>query len=281
MTTPRIVAGGFARALAFLLLIFLVQGVLVTVFATPIHWLDRAVGDQLLVDSLLLVVAVVVATAIMLRSIDVRPLTDIGVSRAAARPTTILQGWCLGGLTIAAACGVLLALGALRVEPSTPGSSLMVALRATVMLVPAALGEELAARGYLLTTVRDGVGAPAAVVITSLLFAVAHLRNPGVTAESLFNVALAGVFLAAIRVVLDSLYAAWAAHVAWNWVMAVPFHASVSGLDFGAPDYRTVSHGPAWLTGGQWGPEGGIAAALGMLAGLAYLYRTRPRREES
>jgi hypothetical protein len=36
------------------------------------------------------------------------------------------------------------------------------------------------------------------------------------------------------------------------------------------------------LTGGQWGPEGGLAAALGMLLVLAYLYRTRlSRRRES
>ena len=73
-----------------------------------------------------------------------------------------------------------------------------------------------------------------------------------------------------MRIVLDSLYAAWAAHAAWNWIMAVPFHASVSGISFDAPDYRTVSHGPAWATGGGWGPEGGVAAAVGMLAGLFY-----------
>ncbi|HEX7980408.1 MAG TPA: hypothetical protein VF461_17525, partial [Gemmatimonadaceae bacterium] len=89
-----------------------------------------------------------------------------------------------------------------------------------------------------------------------------------------------GVFLAAVRLAFDSLYAAWAAHAAWNWIMAVPFHASVSGLAFDAPDYRMVSSGPAWATGGAWGPEGGVAAAVGMLAGLFYLYRARLRREE-
>jgi hypothetical protein len=76
-------------------------------------------------------------------------------------------------------------------------------------------------------------------------------------------------------------YASTAAHVAWNWMLAVAFHASVSGIRFEAPDYRTVSEGPAWLTGGQWGPEGGIAAALGMFLGLGYLYRTRLRRGET
>jgi len=64
-------------------------------------------------------------------------------------------------------------------------------------------------------------------------------------------------------------------------MMAVPFHLSVSGISFDVPDYRTVSTGPAWATGGAWGPEGGVAAAAGMLAGLYYLYRARRRRAES
>jgi hypothetical protein len=103
-----------------------------------------------------------------------------------------------------------------------------------------------------------------------------------VTVQSFCIVTLAGVFLGAIRLSFRSVYASSAAHAAWNWVLAVAFHASVSGMRFDAPDYRTVEQGPDWLTGGQWGPEGGVAAALGMLVVLAYLYRTRrTRREES
>ena len=65
-------------------------------------------------------------------------------------------------------------------------------------------------------------------------------------------------------------------------MLAVAFHASVSGMRFQAPDYRTVERGPDWLTGGPWGPEGGLVAAAAMLTGLAYLYRTRlQRRGES
>jgi hypothetical protein len=107
-----------------------------------------------------------------------------------------------------------------------------------------------------------------------------HLLNPGVTWESVLLVILAGVFLAMVRVVFDSLYAAWAAHAGWNWVMAVPLHAAVSGSRFESPDYRAVTLGPEWISGGAWGPEGGLAAALGMLAAMTYLY-TRRRREES
>lgn len=93
-------------------------------------------------------------------------------------------------------------------------------------------------------------------------------------------VTLSGICLATIRLAMNSLYAAWMAHFAWNWVMAVPLHAPVSGIDFEAPWYRAVTSGPAWISGGTWGPEGGLVAALGMLAGLAFFYARR-RREES
>ncbi|HEV7993718.1 MAG TPA: type II CAAX endopeptidase family protein [Gemmatimonadaceae bacterium] len=280
-TDPRRIAGGIARAVAFLVLVFLIEAVLVIVLGAPIAWLITTSGNSQMVNSMVLVVSALAATTIMLRSIDVRSWSDVGLAREGVRPRAIIEGWFLGGAAIGLACAALLAAGWLRIEPSPAGSSLAAAARISLFLVPAALGEELVCRGYLLTTFRDGVGVWRAVAITSLLFGLAHLFNQGVTAESFLNVTLAGVFLAAIRVLFDSLYAAWAAHAAWNWVMAVPLHAPVSGLSLDAPDYHTVSHGPAWLTGGPWGPEGGIAAALGMLAGLAYLHRTRRRREES
>jgi hypothetical protein len=88
------------------------------------------------------------------------------------------------------------------------------------------------------------------------------------------------VLLAMVRMALGSVYAAWMAHLAWNWVMAVPLHAYVSGQRLEAPGYRSVSAGPWWLSGGRWGPEGGLVAALGMGLVLAYFYARR-RREES
>jgi len=231
---------------------------------------------------------VLVATAVMVRAVDIRPWHDVGLSSRAARLP--LLGWAgvLGGVAIGGACGALLLAGWLRVAPSTPGSSLEAAVAITAFLLPAALYEEVLCRGYLLTALRDAIGWRWAVGLTSAMFGLLHLANAGATVGSVLIVTLAGVFLAAIRVVFDSLYAAWVAHLAWNWVMAVPLHAPVSGMQFQAPDYRTVDAGPDWITGGSWGPEGGLAAVLGMSAGLAYLHArhrradtTRPGREES
>ena len=140
-----------------------------------------------------------------------------------------------------------------------------------MLLLPAALAEEVVTRGYVLTAFRDALGWPAAVFITSVAFGLLHLQNPGSSAQSVIVVALAGVFLAVIRIVTDSLYAAWAAHFAWNWVMAALFHAPVSGFAFEYPAYRYVDAGPDWATGGSWGPESGIPAALAMIAAIVIL----------
>jgi hypothetical protein len=88
-------------------------------------------------------------------------------------------------------------------------------------------------------------------------------------------VTLAGIFLGVVRLATVSLWAAFAAHLAWNFVLSGVLHAAVSGTAFPTPGYRVVDAGPDWLTGGAWGPEGGAPAAGGMLAVLWWLRRGR------
>ena len=171
----------------------------------------------------------------------------------------------------------LLAGGWLRVERVPDGSWLGAALAAAIALLPAALWEELLFRGYAFRALAAGAGEWAALVVTSVLFGLVHLTNAGATARSTALVTLAGVFLGAVLLRTGSLYAAWAAHWAWNWTMAAVFHVAVSGIGFAAPDYRVVDAGPDWATGGVWGPEGGAGAALGMGAGLFLMLGRRPR----
>jgi membrane protease YdiL (CAAX protease family) len=262
-------------------LLFIVFGTGATaLLASPLGSLGARTGQAVRFDQVLLLAAAVGATALMVHAVDRRPWSDVGLGRGAARPVLFGEGWLVGMAAIGTACLALFACGWLRILPAAPGSSFDAGVRVTVFLLIAALSEEVLCRGYLLSAIRDGLGTRGAIVVTSVLFGLLHLQNPGTTWESVLMVTLAGVFLAMVRFAFDSLYAAWAAHAGWNWVMAVPLHAPVSGTRLEAPDYQAVSAGPDWISGGAWGPEGGLAAALGMLAAMAYLY-ARQRREES
>jgi membrane protease YdiL (CAAX protease family) len=226
-------------------------------------------------------IGMIAGTAFALRYVDKRPWRDVWLDRAAARPSLVAIGFALGALAIAVPTILLIGGHWLREIAGGPGSWLGAALRVTMMLVPAALLEELTSRGYILSVLREWWGWPWAIAATSLGFGLLHLGNPDVTATSTALVTLAGVFLASVVYATRSLYAAWAAHFAWNWTMAVLFHTAVSGFPLEAPGYRYVDAGPDWATGGAWGPEGGIPAGLGMIAGVGIAYALARRTRSS
>lgn len=222
----------------------------------------------------------VFATWVMLRKVDKLPWSTLGLDRGAARPPVIVGGALLGGLTIGIASLLLFAGHLMRFDPTTPGSWWGEAARAVVVLLPAGFFEELFIRGYVFAVLRRAGGWRLALLVTSVVFGLLHAWNPGADAESILAVIVAGFFLGAILLATRSLYAAGAAHFAWNWVMAGALHIAVSGVPSADVDYRMVETGPDWLTGGPWGPEGGLAAVALMFLGIFYLYGRYRRQME-
>ena len=221
--------------------------------------------------------AVAIAHVVLVKWIDRAGWDEVWLGREAARPRLLAWGAVLGALAIGVPSALLLATGWLTTVSGAPGSSLGAALVVATILVPAAMAEELVFRGYALRALRDGIGWPAAIVLTSVVFALLHLNNPGAGPRPLLLVTLAGIMLGAIVALWRSLWAAWAAHFAWNFVLAALLHSAVSGGALPTPDYVVTDSGPDWATGGSWGPEGGVVAGLGMLGGLSFLY-LRARR---
>jgi hypothetical protein len=268
------------RIVLFVLASALCAVVARNVLLDPLAKLTTPTGVTLDRDVWTLLLGLVGGHLIALNWFDPRPASYVGLDRQAARPSFLATGFLVGALAIAVPVAILIGVHWLGRQSSTGGSWWGAALRLSFFLLPAALWEELFSRGYIFAVLRQVWGWRATLILTSVAFGVLHLGNPGADFRSASLVALAGVFLGAVLIVTRSLYAAWMAHFAWNWTMAVLFHTAVSGFPMEAPNYKYVDTGPDWATGGPWGPEGGLAAGVGMLGGLGYLLARR-RREES
>jgi membrane protease YdiL (CAAX protease family) len=237
-------------------------------------------GARVVLYPWVLLGSAVLAHLVTFRLVDARGWAFVGLDASALRPRPVATAALLGALAVAIPCALLIGARWLRVPPAAPGSSLVLAASTAAFLAPAALWEELVFRGYPFAVLAEWWGRRAALGATSVVFGLVHLQNVGATWASVSVVALAGVFLGGVLLTTRSLYAAFAAHLAWNWTLAGVLHAAVSGIPFAAPDYRVVDAGPDWATGGEWGPEGGVPAAIGLAAATIYLYRRRARREE-
>ena len=96
--------------------------------------------------------------------------------------------------------------------------------------------------------------------------------QPGITPLAVGNIALAGVFLGIAFYLPGGLWTATGAHLGWNATLAA-LAAPVSGLPFAMPwlDYR--SGGPAWLSGGGFGPEGGLLGTAALVLATVGVWR--------
>jgi membrane protease YdiL (CAAX protease family) len=130
-------------------------------------------------------------------------------------------------------------------------------------LLPSALGEEIIFRGLPLVVLGLAWRRGTAIAIMAALFALAHAANPEVTVLALGNVALAGAYLGVVFYLPGGagLWGATGAHFGWNLTLAA-LAAPVSGVPLSMPGLDFEPSSAAWLTGGGFGPEGGLLATI-------------------
>lgn len=182
---------------------------------------------------------------------------------------TFLAGWLRVTETFVRDTDAFLSFGTL----STPASLLAV----TLFFFGVAVSEELLVRGYLLTNLAEAlggferVGRRWAIVIATLstaaLFGLLHAGNPSASTLSTTNVTLFGVLLGLAYVWTDRLGVAIGFHLAWNAVVGAVYGLPVSGITVGVAVLATDTTGPALLTGGSFGPEGGLLVLLALVVG--------------
>ncbi len=227
--------------------------------------------------------AAVVAGWVMLALIDRRPSGALGYAADPVAPRDSGAGFALGGVAIALAVGVLTVAGTVRwVADSGTWPEYVAALgQALLLFTVAAAAEEAMFRGYAFQALVQGIGAWPTVLATSALFAAAHLWNPNVDAVGLANIFLAGVMLGWAYLRTRSLWFATGVHVGWNWTMSALLDFPVSGLVRDTPLYDVASVGPAWMTGGSFGPEASVVGTVVIILLLALFLRAPWIRESA
>ena len=198
------------------------------------------------------------------------------VKGSAGRET--FAGLALGILVGGLAVLFIAAAGGMRwtAETGSMTTWLWTGAGAIAFLVLPAASEEALMRGYPLQALTESWGPGWALGITSCVFGLAHLANPGVTALAVVNVAAAGLMLGVIYIRTASLWWATGAHLGWNWTHGFAADVSVSGLElWDTPFYEPVIRGPAWLGGGAFGPEGSLVTTAVLLAAATVLWRAK------
>ncbi|MBC8029717.1 MAG: CPBP family intramembrane metalloprotease [Pyrinomonadaceae bacterium] len=270
-------------ALLFLVLLFMVETVIRLGYAVAVQIApNRSLGKYALniVFRTAFLLAALLAAFICARWLEGLPTRALGLSFNVPWLREFLVGSVLGVLSLALAAGIATAGGGLAFTISGSAGLLQVGqtlVLSGLLFIIAALAEEVLFRGYPLQTLTRARLVTLGVLLTSVPFAAVHLDNPNSTGVFPFiNTALAGVWLAVAYLRTRTLWFPLGVHWAWNWALGSLFGLPVSGLTDLAPHplLRGIDSGPAWLTGGSYGIEGGLACTIALIISTLFIWRT-------
>ncbi|HUE84209.1 MAG TPA: type II CAAX endopeptidase family protein [Pyrinomonadaceae bacterium] len=269
--------------LVFIALMFLVGTFLRVIYAVyllVLPGLQPGLYLQEIILRLSFLFSAVAAGILCTRRLEGLPAKALGLTLHHRWMRDLLIGSALGVASFALAALIAAVAGGLGFTFSgremlvQAGQTLLIS---AVLFLIAGLAEEALFRGYPLQTFTRAQIAWVGVLLTSLPFAAVHLRNPNVVQGFTFiNTALAGVWLAVAYLRTRSLWFPLGVHWAWNWAQGSVFGIPVSGLTHIAPQplFRGTDYGPAWLTGGDYGIEGGIACTIALIVSTVYIWKT-------
>ncbi len=214
--------------------------------------------------------SVFLTTVLVVKVVDRKNLAWVGLGIHRHMPRELLIGVALGiGMTVVAWVPAAL-LGSVEFGTTDIVATFLPSVLLTFLM---ATGEEILFRGYIYQRVVEMLGPIAATLLFSGLFAFGHMGNPGASVVSGINVFLAGILFSVCWFITGSLWTSIALHGTWNVVLGLFFGAPVSGVTFPAALLHTTVGEPIIITGGIYGPEGGIiTTSVLIMAGIA-LYK--------
>ncbi|HLG13842.1 MAG TPA: CPBP family intramembrane glutamic endopeptidase [Blastocatellia bacterium] len=283
------------RVIAYCLLFFVlvtVIWILVGLMRVLIPALGRLLGQEVSGDETagsglvsmgisqsILLVSALGATWVCARILEQRSFGSVGFRLHKGWLRDFGVGGIGGAITLSLAVGIASLAGGSRfwAGGASVSSTLKWCWIPFGLFLISAAWEEAMLRGFPFQALLHNLGPVVAVTITSVIFGILHLGNRDVTAMSTINTVLAGVWLGVAYLKTRSLWLATALHLGWNFSTAFVFGLPVSGITSLSqqPLLSVTAGGPVWLTGGNYGPEGGVAATIALAVSTLVIWKTR------
>jgi len=214
--------------------------------------------------------AILAACKLLTAVFERRPLGSVGLAFHPRWWMELGHGLAVGAVMILAVVMLERAGGFVQFSYA-PQPVLRAASLTFVLLAVAAINEEATFRGYPFQRLVESITPLGAIAVTSALFGLLHLGNPHHTWISTANTMLVGIPFAIAYLRTRSLWMPIGMHFIWNFLMGFLLGLPVSGLTFPVSVFQARVHGAAWLTGAEYGPEGGLLATGVIVAATLYL----------
>lgn len=215
------------------------------------------------------------------RKVEKRPIRTLGFYRENFL-SNLLKGFSLGLALFLLTLLGLVALGQYRLDSIHLDTySLAFTLFTIPFWILQGTAEELVTRAWLIPQLAKRTNLKVAIIISSSLFTLLHLGNPGITFLSAIDLFLFGIAMSLYLLKTDTIWGIGGIHGAWNFAQGNLFGVLVSGQSSGTSIMKFTPQGNQdWLSGGSFGIEGSIVSSIILFLLILYLaYQLKKENE--
>jgi len=274
------------RRLPYALAAIAVVFVVLVLALIPGQMLGRAIvrlfpsGDQSIAEPIIqnatMFLPIYLGLWVWLKLVSKRPFWTLGLEPQHARQA--LRGALLAGLMMAVTAGLSIVRGA-SFEPGllqTMGlTALGVRFLSLVTYFVQGPAEEVLFRGWLLPVIGARYRPWLGVLVSSLIFSLAHAGSHGITPLGFLNLFLFGVFAAVYALAEGGVWGIGAWHAVWNWAMGDLLGFAMDGTPHSGLLSSVRADGPDIISGGAFGLEGGLACTAVFLTAITIVATRR------
>lgn len=229
-------------------------------------------------QSFIITIATLLATLTVLylfmRFVEKRKFKELGL-KIKDRGFDLLAGIIIGLIVMATGFFLLIVLNEINVQNFN--LDLEEILLSIGVFMAVSISEELLCRGYIQRNLMYSFNNYIALIISSLLFALAHSFNPNLSWIALAGLFAAGILLGLSYIYTKNLWFPISLHFSWNLFQAY-FGFNVSGQEF----YSIVEFNIAEeniLNGGKFGFEASIFSLILQIALILLIFRYYQKRK--
>lgn len=263
---------GWLRALIFLLfyfVFFLSVSVFIMLLAPDnIKNASAGSGSFLFFSVILTAFFSILLVASFRKFIDRNSFSSLGLKFAASKKDALL-GFLTGIILLLIA--TLIMVASKNLVWIAVDFNAIELLSCIVLMLLVAFYEELVFRGYILNNLLQSLNPQKSLLISALLFALAHFGNPGIGLIGFLNIFLAGVLLGINYVYTKNLWFAVMLHFSWNFFQGYVLGFQVSGILLKSV-LSQQTNGAAFITGGPFGLEASVISTLLYLLAIGVFY---------
>ena len=218
-------------------------------------------------------ICMIISVWLFWKLFDRKPIREIGLINIKNGYIDLFKGLAFGAVSMIIVFILLLFSGNISLESPLNSPNFNISLLTGLLLfIFVGINEEMFARGYCMTVLKQTGNKWATIIISSIIFSLMHSLNPSMSIISYINLFLFAVLAAYMFIKSKNLWLPIGYHITWNYFEGNVFGFQVSGLSTESL-YKLNTPLKNIITGGSFGPEGGLIVTFITLIGFIYIWQ--------